>query len=451
MKKINYLFIAIISFISINFVYADTYSVTLTSDNLDFYEENSSYISTLYDYLYDYYSSNFQDNMPYYAVTLSRNGNMLSMRLDCINVPLALTYGPHPTNPSSYSSIGYWTRNALTGEVIGDYVVSQRPNIVSSTISKSVDVSSGSFYTTSVNSESWSRGYYGGEINFYNNFDYFYFPADSSDILTISYNNHTYSYSNNDILPSLSDFWNFHPFNDPNNLDSKYVEINLNNYSYVALSLKNYTLRNDDINQFYTNIYVKGQLCSTRVNNYGMSDAYNPSINDKAQACTTVYNDFTPVRYFILKHELEEHSIWYLKAYDTSIDNIVKIDSEIFNVSYITSDNKDNPIININGKNYSTIPYDELSSTATQSFEEGYVSGQVCGLGDLNCYSNVTGSDFSDIFESPLKVLKSVWSSISSVFTLISEFISFLPVELRSFLYLAFMLAVVLGILKIIL
>ncbi len=171
------------------------------------------------------------------------------------------------------------------------------------------------------------------------------------------------------------------------------------------------------------------------------------------QGCSLVYENFTPVRTYILKSDLENHAIYYLKAYDTSIENKVRIDTSIFNIHYITEEDKDNPILNINGKNYTTIPYDDLTDTSTKSEEEGYVSGASCAVGDFNCTANFSGSNFSwsDIFNSPLNFLKEVWSSIVQVFVLISYFISILPLPLQSFLYLSFSLAIILGLIKILL
>ena len=171
------------------------------------------------------------------------------------------------------------------------------------------------------------------------------------------------------------------------------------------------------------------------------------------QKCSIYYSDFTPVSTYILDSDLKNHSIYYLKAYDTSKENKVKIDSSVFNIHYITEEDKDNPILTINGKKYSTIPYDKLTDTATKSEDEGYVSGASCAVGDFNCTSSMMGSNFkwSDIFTSPLDFIKGIWSSVTQVFIVIGYFISLLPMQLQYFLYISFMLAIILGLLKIIL
>lgn len=267
------------------------------------------------------------------------------------------------------------------------------------------------------------------------------FPSFSSQNNDFSFEPFTISVG--DIFPSYSSLANGSYIPSP-----FYQEINLNNYSYVVLSLKDYTLRNDEINQFYTDIYTKGQLCLTPVYNYGMKEKKDFYSGYKVQGCSLYYDNFTPVRTYILKQDLENHAIYYLKAYDTSKDNLVKVDTNIFNITYITSDNEDNPSVIINGRSYPTIPYSDLTDSATISTDEGYISGQVCAIGDIQCTSSATGIDISNLFTHPLELLKTLWGSITTVFTTITTFITILPPTLQTFLYVSFMLIVILGILK---
>lgn len=231
--------------------------------------------------------------------------------------------------------------------------------------------------------------------------------------------------------------------------DLNYIEINLNNYPYVALSLKDYS----KTEEFNSMTYVKGQYCLTPVYNYGLTERKDILSGTQMQRCSLYYNDYTPIRTYILKSDLENHSIYYLKAYDTSKENKIKVDTSVFNIHYITEEEKNNPIITIDGKKYSTIPYDELSDTATKSEDENYASGGSCAVGDFNCTASLVGSkvSWSDIFTSPLDFLKNIWSSITQVFTLITYFIALLPTTLQYFFYISFTLAIVLGIIKIIL
>lgn len=215
---------------------------------------------------------------------------------------------------------------------------------------------------------------------------------------------------------------------------SSYKEVNLNDYAYVALSLKDY-----NVDQFDINFQMKGQFCSTPVYNYGMTTKDSVVGNKITDRCSPYYDNFTPVRFSVLDKDLKNNSIYYLKAYDKSKDNIVKVDTSIFNIHYITEEEANNPILTINGKKYSAIPYSDLPSTSTKNEEENYVPG------------SSEKFSFSDIFTTPLEFLKDIWNSIANVFTIINQFILLLPETLQYFFYISFTLAIVLGIIKIIL
>lgn len=126
-----------------------------------------------------------------------------------------------------------------------------------------------------------------------------------------------------------------------------YTEVNLNSYSYIALSLKNYNLE-----AFDTTFMVKGQLCLTPVYNYGMKQKTEYYSGYQVDRCSPVYDTFTPNRISILTQDIENNSIYYLKAYDTTIDNIVKVDTNVFDITYITSENANNPNVIIGGRSY---------------------------------------------------------------------------------------------------
>lgn len=219
-----------------------------------------------------------------------------------------------------------------------------------------------------------------------------------------------------------------------------YSTINLNDYSYVALSLRNYNQQ-----PFNTIMQVKGQLCSTPVWNYGMTEKRFGSPTDQTQPCSNIFSNFTPVTFSIIESDLTNHAIYYLKAYDTNIDNIVKVDSNVFDITYITSSNENNPSVVIGGRSYPTIPYSELGSTATKSTDEGYISGQVNNVFDISSDSNF----IENLFSNPLQALGNVWTSIITMFALVGSFIGLLPQTLQVFLYTGFNLAIVLGVIKI--
>ena len=263
------------------------------------------------------------------------------------------------------------------------------------------------------------------------NFDLmFYTDYDSVIINNYLDSGNTYILKNGDILPTI---YKGKDFTNKGNL----VEVDLNSYPYIALSFKDYS----KTEAFDVNNYVKGQYCITPVYDYGLKERREVLSQTQVERCSPYYNDFTLIRTTILKSDLDNHAIYYLKSYDTSKENKVKIDSSVFNIHYITEEEKDNPILNINGTKYSTLPFDKLTDTANKSESEGYVSG---ASGEIKV-------NWSDIFTSPLDFIKGIWSSVTQVFIVIGYFIALLPTTLQYFLYISFMLAIILGLLKIIL
>ena len=217
--------------------------------------------------------------------------------------------------------------------------------------------------------------------------------------------------------------------------DLNYVEVDLNSYPYIILSLKDYS----KTEEFSTINYAKGQYCLTSVYNYGSTEKKDIIEGSKTKRCSLYYDNYTPIRTYVLKSDLKNNAVYYLKAYDTTKENKVKIDTSVFNIHYISEEEKDNPIITINGKKYTPKSYDELTDTATKSEDENYADG---------ASEKFT---FSDIFTAPLEFLKTIWNSITQFFQVINQFISLLPETLQAFLYMSFMLAIILGLIKIIL
>ena len=243
----------------------------------------------------------------------------------------------------------------------------------------------------------------------------------------------------NDVIPTYMSLTNGQPSAD-------FTEVDMSQYDYIILSLRDY-----DTTTFNTTIYSQGRLCFTPVYDYGMRQKETYYSGYKTKACTEYYTSLTPVPIYIIQADIDNHAVYYIKRYENET-NILKIPTSIFDITYITSQNASDPQVEIGGRSYPVIPYNQLTDTANISTSQGYISGQVCPLGDVNCeYENGIGLDISDIFTQPLKVLQSVWASITTVFALITEFIMLIPSPLREFLIASFMLAIILGILKIIL
>lgn len=437
MKKYLVLLFGIVSLFGVHTVKADTYVATKYYNNF----ENAISVYNTYEdninTLIDYYNTNLKNDYPYYYINYCHECSIISG----IFVSYITLYPLVDSNVSveKYMDTYYilpnipdkdqWTKMKIT------YAIELDKYDYDYEYGNVVDRFTGPLISNT-------------KFIFKSNdkFSVINIPSFSSNSLNVAYDE--FEIKENNIIPTYLDLYNY-VYNPINN---NYVEINLNNYAYVALSLKDYTKEISNSYSEYSNIYVKGQLCATPVYNYGQTERKDILTGSKVQNCSLYYNDYTSTRFYILPSDIKNHAIYYIKAYDTTKDNYIKVDTSYFDVSYITEDNKDNPQVSINGKVYPTISYDKLTDTSTKSEEEGYIPGVSCAVGDFNCYDEYnTGNVFSDIFDKPLEALKGVWTSIIKVFDIIRWFILLLPQTLQSFLYLSFMITIIIGIIKIIL
>lgn len=436
MKNIKYLLL-ILPFMFINNVKADvlTKTIDLLNDNYDyqtnksFYEDNKVILSKLYDDVYSYYVDNYKSNYPYYLVNFSSSFSQVTSP-DSISISFYLfdtipNFSIFSNNYPSFSAnriLNYTYRSSDSSYILPISEITEGSDI---------DIF---YYIFGVDYLSYYR-------YFYSNFDLIINLSDSNSIIL----NYEYSlpstfklsYLNGDRFIPLQEAMGLDIIKDPDLPSSGYKEVNLNNYPYIALSLKDYS----KTDSFDVNNYVKGQYCITPVYDYGLKERKEVLSGTQVERCSPYYTDYTLVRTTILNSDLKNHAIYYLKAYDTSKENKVKIDTSVFDIHYITEENKNNPILNINGTKYSAIPFDNLTDTANKSEDEGYASGSVKQF----------DFDFSGIFSAPLDFMKKIWSSITQVFFIITEFISLLPETLQYFLYISFILAIILGLIKIIL
>lgn len=246
------------------------------------------------------------------------------------------------------------------------------------------------------------------------------------------------------VIPTLKSLYNgtYTP-----NLADNYTEIDLNDYPYIVLSLKDYTERNT----FTSNMYVKGQVCATTLYNYGLEEKKDYVSGYQTPPCSYYYNDFTPFTSYVKSDDIKNHAVYYLTTYDKTKPNVVKVDNSIYDITYITSENENEPYVSISGKNYPTLPYSSLTDSATLTEKNGISNEWTCAKYDTDCLANSSNMNINDLFDKPLEFLKELWSSITSIFEVITEFISLLPPTMQSFLYLSFMVAIVLGLLKLIL
>ncbi len=380
-----------------------------------------SFINKEISDLVSYWEENYKSKYPYYFISIydsysnSSSGFDFKIVLNCFTVI--------PTSLDSFKSLNSSDFNTIYYSISMSY---------QDGLAKHTSYSAGSYLENqymffTLNSEPiklYYLPYFYYDSNYDQPFglDYTYVVKKGDEVL--------FTLNKQDIIPTFKSKF-------INKTDLNYTEVNLNDYPYIALSLKDY----NKTDSFDVNNYVKGQYCITPVYDYGLKERKEVLSGTQVERCSPYYTDYTLVRTTILNSDLKNHAIYYLKAYDTSKENKVKIDTSIFNIHYITEEDKDNPILNINGTKYSVIPFDNLTDTANKSEDEGYASGAVKEF----------DFDFSDIFSAPLDFMKKIWSSITQVFLIITEFISLLPETLQYFLYISFILAIILGLIKIIL
>lgn len=442
---IPFLFLSNVKAEEINFDYLDyndfastpgagIYSFELYGENykkFPYYTDNL--IDNLIFKLVTKWEKNYKSNYPYYFITIISYPKEKWEDYKNTSTTVSLTY--FKAIPLNYNSFISLVNENYSNNVKSLYISQDSKGVVS----EGEDTADfGSINTMFFQDENFIK--YLPTFYYDSNFD---LPFGLEDIYTVKKGDEVlFTLNKQDIIPTFKSKF-------INKTDLNYTEIDLNNYPYVALSLKDYS----KTEEFNSMTYVKGQYCLTSVYNYGLTERKDILSGTQMQRCSLYYDDYTPIRTYILKSDLENHSIYYLKAYDKSKENKIKVDSSVFNIHYITEEEKNNPIITINGKKYTPIPYDELTDTATKSEDENYASGGSCAVGDINCTASLTNGSikWSDIFTSPLDFLKNIWTSITQVFTLIAYFIALLPTTLQYFFYISFTLAIVLGIIKIIL
>lgn len=462
MKKILIALTIAISCLGISNVNAETlYLTDTTEQNFSHYRAilgNDNFNTIINDVLSEY-KNTYVSSYPYFIISPNFYTYKNDNNEDVLSLDVILSYYKEiPTMPWSYSLNGatgvhsVYTRLSYDNNTInrryyiynedGDYSfdINTYEGFADPYLLGILDTNNGTFSDN-------EHYHYNPYLYYVSNFDLYLEPLNNLKG-NISSNTYIWNYDSFGI-PTFDSETNYRlisfdkedyliePYylydNDVNVSIPNLEEINLNDYAYVALSLKDYNKK-----AFETTIQVKGQYCLTPVYNYGMTERKDILEGTQVDRCSPYYDNYTPIRTYILENDLKNNAIYYLKSYDTTRDNYIKIDTSVFDVTYVTEENKDNPYVSIGGKTYPTIPYDNLTDTATKSEDEGYVSGAVKGF------------SFSDIFTAPMEFLEDIWDSIVSVFDLVKEFFSLLPEPIPTFLLSSFLLGLAIGLLKLI-
>ena len=381
-----------------------------------FIEDNSDIITDMVESLISTWESDYSSTYPYYVIGATIQETQFDIILMPLDDILSIDISQHP-NDLRLGPIQLGLSYDLNNESLTALSVcnSCYPPL----------------YSTNGSQYGFDASTY-----FFSNFNLTF--TGYSDGETIGFENSTYNqewllYPTSAPITSGYDFFNL-TFLSEFDTDT-YTEVNLNDWPYIVLSLKSYSSLISPVE-----FQVLGQACITPVLNYGTKEK-----SEITDVCTLPYESFTPVRMYINEDSFNQHVVYYVSAYDTSITNKIKINTGVFSISYITQQNANNPNIEINGRIYPIIPYDDLTNTAEKNEENGYIPGQSVNIFDVS-----SNSEFiTQLFSNPLEALTSVWTAIITMFSLVGSFISLLPTSLQAFLFASFGLGLALGLIKI--
>lgn len=235
----------------------------------------------------------------------------------------------------------------------------------------------------------------------------------------------TIKINSGDRIPSLKDLSNEEIRNAYINGEANYTTVNLDNYEYVILNLKDYSSKK----AFETNMQVKGSVGITPVYEFGTIE--KETITD---VCNTSYSDFTDYRFFILKNDLINNAVYIVKNCQDS-SSAFRYDSSVFDITYVTDENVNDPVVTFGGVEHHTIPFNKLSNTVNKNEEEGFIPGQ-------------SGSSLTDIVDNATNFTSDIWNSITSFMGLSTKFFNSLPEEFRTLSITAFTTLVIIAIIK---
>ena len=233
------------------------------------------------------------------------------------------------------------------------------------------------------------------------------------------------SISPGNVIPSYNDLKKYNSWAEYPKEDTRTTTVNLDDYEYVILNLKDY----NQTKAFNTNLKVKGMIGITPIYNFGQTE--KDVITDR---CNLSYEDYTDYRFSILKQDLQNDAVYIVKSCEEG--SSFKFDNTIFDVTYVTADNVDDPVVTIGGKDYHTIPFKNLTNSANKNEEENYVPGESKKLNLSDIVSNITNT------------VSSFWDSIVNFMGLVTKFFNTLPIEIKGVAITTFSMACMIALIK---
>lgn len=224
--------------------------------------------------------------------------------------------------------------------------------------------------------------------------------------------------NNGDSFPTIKQLLNYNSWN-----DYFYTTVDLDDYEYVILNLKDYSKKE----AFETNLQVKGSIGITPLYNYGQAE--KSVVTDR---CNLSYLDFTNYRFFVLKNDLINNSVYIVKNCQEDSSSF-RYDSSIFDITYVTTENVNDPVVTFGGVEYHTIPFNKLSNSVNKNEEDGFIPGV---------------TEQFDPFGSVVEYVSSFWNSLTTFMGLVTKFFNTLPIEIRAISITMFTTAITLGVIK---
>jgi len=417
-----------------NFTFNDI-NVTLFKDGYiyndfeKFYQdsENRAIFDALYYELKNFYATYVQDTLPNYRISViikSTSSSNFKLELVALNLYVYSASNAVITLRNSYYLGTYYTPLAIYDRTNSDAV-----NMM-------FNLTGTGFYI--INDTVWSDGNF-YDRKYYNPFNSVPFKSNSNGsfyLPTLSFES-----SFDKKITGTTDVWKIYDSDSnligeydagdsyptviqPNELESNYTTVSLDSYEYVILNLKDY----NQTDAFNTTLQVKGMVGITPVYEFGTLE--KTQITNR---CNISTSDYTNYSLYVLDSDLLNNSVYYVKSCKSG--SSFKFDNTLFDVTYVTTETVDDPVITVGGVEYHTIPFDKLSNSANKNEESNFVPGQV-------------GSSLTDIIDNASKFTSDIWNAITSFMGLVTKFFNTLPEEFRAISILGFTVLVTISVIK---
>lgn len=416
MKKFKIGLIILSIVFNVGIAKADT--ITIPAEySLSYYSSNID--TNTYNEIIQEWQTNYSKTYPYYIMAFGNNNQLV-------------LYGVKHSSDINYSSDTNITSiNIIRSEIL---IIKYYDNEIHTNVNtdNGYQMNVLEYNNNGYTSEYYEYEYYDSNVSL--NFLLSDFSYDEINIT--GFYSDTITLSDNQSIPKLKDLIQYNSWSDyENNHLEGYTEVNLDNYEYVLLTLKNY----NQTQAFQTNLQVKGQIGITPIYNYGQTSKDAVTGVQVQDRCNISYENYTSYPFYIIQTDLQNNVIYAVK--ECSEGSSFKFDSSIFNITYVTTENEENPTVTINGKTYDVIPYDDLPSTATKNEEDNYIPGESGSATDTGGLDSAIAGTQSKLSE--------IWNTFTYFTSFIGLIFSSLPSEVHTILLSAFTIMIVLGIIKI--